>query len=52
MLQDLIEEAEKWWWTSTCEQEEKSDLSIDTKSGRHKFPFEEKFKILGCIMNR
>ena len=61
MLQDLIEEAEKWdlhpklaslWWTSTNEPEEKPDLSIDAKSGRHGFPFRENFKILGCAMNR
>ena len=59
MLRDLIEEAEKWdlapkpaslWWTSTFETEEKADLSIDTKSGSHRFPIEEKFKFLG--MNR
>ena len=38
---------------STYELEDKSsDLSIDTKSGCHRFPFEEKFKILGCAMNR
>ena len=38
MLRDLIAGVEKWdlapelaslWWTSTCEPEEKSNLSID-----------------------
>ena len=61
MLRDLIQEAEKWdlapnpanlWLTSTYDSEEKTDLSIDTKSGRHTFSFEEKFKILECTMNR
>ena len=61
MLRDLIQETENWdlatqpaslWWTSTHDPEEKSDLSIDTKSGRPGFPCEEKFKILGCAMNR
>ena len=28
------------------------DLSISTKSGCHRFSFEEKFKILGCAMIR
>ena len=60
MLRVLIEEAVKWdlapkpaslWWTSTYEPEEKRcDRSIDTKSGRQKFPFVGKFKILGCAM--
>ena len=40
------------WWTSTYEPEEKCDISIDTTSGCHRFTFEEKFKILGCAMNR
>ena len=60
-LRDLIQEAETWdmapklaslWRTSTYDPEENSDLSSDTRSGRHRFPFEEKFKILGCTMNR
>ena len=60
MLMDLIQEAEKWdlapkptclWWTSTYDSEEKIDLSMDPKTGRHRFPFEVKFKILGCAMN-
>ena len=59
-LRDLIQEAETWvmapklaslWWTSTYDPEENSDLSSDTRSGRHRFPFEEKFMILGCTMN-
>ena len=47
IIRDLIEEAEKWdlapaslWWTSTHVPEERCDLSFDTKSGRHKFPFD------------
>ena len=61
MPRGLIEEAGKWdlvpmpaslWWTSTYQPEERSDLSIDTKSGSHRFPSVEKFKILGCAMNR
>ena len=62
MLRDLIERRRlsrtlhpklaRLWWTSTYEPEERSDLSVDTKSGRNRFPFEEKFKILGCAMNR
>ena len=61
MPRDLIQEAEKWdlapkpaslWWTSTYDSEEKISLSINTKTGRHRFPFEEKFKIFGCTMNR
>ena len=61
MLRDLIEKAWKWdawkwdlvpkpaslWWTSAFEPEERCDLSIVTKWRSHKFPFEEKFKILG-----
>ena len=47
MLPDLFEEAEKWdlvpklaslWWTRTSDSDEKCDLSIDTRSGRHRFP--------------
>ena len=61
MLRDLMEKAGMWdmvperaslWWTSTCEPEQRSELSNDTKSGRHQFVFEEKFKISGCAMNR
>ena len=36
--------------SSTREPEERSDISIDTE--RHRFTFEEQFKILGCAMNR
>ena len=60
MLRDPVQEAEKWdlapkrqvkKWNSTCDSE-KIDLSFETKTGRHRFLFEEKFKILGCTMNR
>ena len=40
------------WLTSAYELEERSDLSIDTRTGRHRFPSEEKFQILGCAVNR
>ena len=61
MLRDLIQEAETWdlvpkpaslRWTSTYDPEEKFDLSIDNKARCHRFTFEEKFKILGCALNR
>ena len=61
MLRDLVEEASRWdlvpkpaslWWTSTSDSEEKVDMILCTTSGCHKFPFEEKFKILGYAMNR
>ena len=61
MLRHLIEEVGQWdlvpkpaslWWTTTYEPEVRCDLSIDTKSGRQKFPFEVEFKILGCAMNK
>ena len=61
MLRDLIQEAEMWtfhpkpasrWWTSTYDPEEKTDLSIDTKSGRHGFLFEEKNQDPRMYMNR
>ena len=60
-LRDLIQEAEKWdlapkpaslWWTSTYDSEEVIVLSINTKTGRHRFTFEEEFKILGCTAKR
>ena len=60
MLKDL-QEAERLdvapklaslWQTNAYDSEEKIDLSINTKTGRHKFSFEENFKILGCTMNR
>ena len=61
MLRDLIEEVEKWdltpepaslWWTRTYEEEERSEVLIATNGLMYKFPFEEKFKILGCAINR
>ena len=57
---DLIEEAAKvdlqpkpasLWWTSTYASEEKEDMILGT-SKKNKFPFEDEFKILGCMMNR
>ena len=61
MLRDLIEAAEKWdvapklaslWWTSTYEEEERSEVPVATTGLMYKFPCEEKFQILGCAMNR
>ena len=61
MQRDLIEAAEKWdvapkpaslWWTSTYEEEERSEVPIPTNQMMYKFPSEEKFKILRCAMNR
>ena len=61
MLRDLIAEANRWdlvpklaslWWTSTYDSEEKSDMNLGTSTGCCKFPFEDKFKILGCAVNR
>ena len=60
MLRDLIEEVVKWdlaptpaslWWTSTYEEEERSEVLIAANGMRYKLPSEEKFKILGCAMN-
>ena len=60
MLRDLIEAAEKWnvapklaslWWTSTYEEEERSEV-VATTGLMYKFPSEEKIEILGCAMNR
>ena len=61
MLRDLIEAAGKWdvapklaslWRTSTYEEEERSEVLVATTGLMYKFPCEEKFKILGCPMNR
>ena len=61
MLQDIIEEAKKWdllslaaslWWTRTYDGEEKTDMNVTTNKGVFKFPFEENFKVLGCVLNR
>ena len=61
MLRDLIEEAETWnvapkpaslWWTSTYEEEERSEVLVATTGLMYKFPYEEKIEILRCAMNR
>ena len=61
MVKDLIEEAARvdlepkpasLWWTSTYPSEEKEEMMLGTSKGCYKFPFEEEFKILGCVMNR
>ena len=60
-FEDLIEEAAKvdlepkpasLWWTSTYASDEKKDMILGASKGRNKFPVEEEFKILGCLMNR
>ena len=52
MLRDLIEEAETWnvapkpaslWWTSSYEEEERSEVLVATTQLMYKFPYEEKF---------
>ena len=40
------------WWTSSFEAEEKIEMLLITGGGCHKFPFEDKFKILGYALNR
>ena len=61
MLKDLIEEAAEMdlepkpvslWWTSTCASEEKEDMILGSSKACVKFPFEDEFRILGCMMNR
>ena len=61
MWKDPIEEAENVglepklasvWWTITHASEEKEDLIPGNSKGCYKFPFEEEFRILGCVMNR
>ena len=61
MLRDLIEEAEKWdlapktcksVWTSTHEEEERSEVLIATNGLMYRFLLLETFKILGCAMSR
>ena len=61
MLSDLIEEAEMWdlapklaslLLVSTYEEEERSEVLFATKGLMYKFSCREKFKILGCAMNR
>ena len=61
MPRDLVEEAGRWdlvpkptsfWWTGTYDLEGRIDVSINTTTGCHKLPFEEKFRILGYAMNR
>ena len=41
---DLAKKTASLWWTSTYDSEEKSDLSIETKTGHHKFPFRRKIQ--------
>ena len=50
---EQMKEAERWdlEWTSTCTSEEKMDLMIDTKTGRHGIPFAEILNILGFLFD-
>ena len=59
MPRDLIEEANRWdlvpepaslWWTSTYDPEERWTYRFTPQTGYHKFPFEEKFRILGYAL--
>ena len=61
MLRVGIEEASRWdlvpkpailRWTSTYDPEERWDISMYTTTVYHKFPFEERFRILGFAMDR
>ena len=47
---DLEPKTASLWWTSAVTSEEKTE--IDTKTGRHRIPLEEHFKILGFSLNR
>ena len=57
MLKDFIEEVDleskpaSLRWTSTYTSE-KEDMILGTLKGCYKVPFEDEFKILGCLMNR
>ena len=61
MLKDLIEEAAEvdlepkpasLLWTSMFTSEEKEDVILGTSKGCYNFPFEDEFRILGCMMSR
>ena len=61
MMKDLIEEAERWdlkpkpaslWWTSTDADEMLDQMETRTKTGLHKLPLDEKFKILEYTFNQ
>ena len=45
MVDDLL------WWTSTCASEEKEEKILGTSTGCYKLPFEDEFRILGCVIN-
>ena len=58
-MKDAVEEAERrdleptfasLRWCSTCADEIKEEVTMDTGRGRHKYPF-KKIKILGYIFN-
>ena len=60
-LKDLTEEAAEvdlepkpasLWSASTYASEEKEDMILGTSKGCCKFPFEDEFRILGCMMDR
>ena len=49
---DLEPKPATWWWTSTHAAEEEEEMMLGTSKGCHEFPFEDEFRILGCMMNR
>ena len=61
MMKEIIEEAERWdlkpkpaslWWTRRYASEEKKEMTICTRTGRHRIPFENMFKMLGYSFNQ
>ena len=61
MMKDLNDEAERWnlepkpaslWWTSTYASEMTEDITICTRTGRHRNPFERSFRIFGLHLNQ
>ena len=40
------------WWTSTYADEMMDDITISTRTGRHKVPFEKSFRFLGYAVNQ
>ena len=61
MMKDLNDEAEgrnlepkppSLWRTSTCVSEMTEDITICTRTGRHRKPFERSFRIFGLHLNQ
>ena len=51
MGRDLEPRLASLLWSNTYADAIKVDLTIETNKGRHMFPFEKSFKILGNIFN-